>query len=145
MAWAPVNLSIRLKKMNVRAKFPILVSTVILFLYGCAMATRQKAEPSSDLTACRICKVELEAGISRTDTEKRISALLDTTFTYNPYGNNLPGGVVEYRDGEWVLLVTYSAGVPAPWVKDPNGGGAIHYPPVEEKVVSWKIAHAPLI
>jgi hypothetical protein len=54
----------------------------------------------------------------------------------------LTGGVVEYRDGDWVLEVTYKAGAPAPWVETPDGSMQ-HLPPIDETVLEYKIERIP--
>lgn len=82
-------------------------------------------------------KIDLPVGTPREEAEKRIAAALGKPSTYSPYGNNLRGDTVEYTDGTIVLEVVYKAGTPAPWVTMPDGG-AEHYPPVDESVISFR-------
>ncbi len=83
-------------------------------------------------------QVELNVGMERQKVEDQVARLLSRTKQYSPYGNNLLGGIVDYRDGDWVLHVTYKAGAPAPWVKTLDGAMQ-HLPPMDETVVDYKI------
>lgn len=82
----------------------------------------------------RLHQVELKAGMERQKVEDQVARLLSRTKQYSPYGNNLLGGIVEYRDGDSVLHVTYKAGAPAPWVKI-SDGAMQHLAPMDETVV----------
>jgi hypothetical protein len=80
--------------------------------------------------------------MNRERVEDQVAALLRKQKSYSPYGNNLAGGTVAYRDGDWILEVVYKAGAPAPWVTLPDGS-AQHYPPVDETVLEYKIKKHP--
>ena len=80
--------------------------------------------------------------MEREEVEEQIDAVLGKPNTYSPYGNNLRGGTVQYRDGIWVLEVVYKAGAPAPWVQNEDGT-AQHYPPVDETIMEYKINKIP--
>lgn len=90
------------------------------------------------IAVSRLHHVELKVGIERQKVEDQVARLLSRTRQYSPYGNNLLGGIVEYRDGDWVLHVTYKAGAPAPWVTI-SDGVMQHLPPIDETVVEYKI------
>ena len=112
---------------------PVLVC--VMLLAGCAqpqVGTIGQPETS------RFHNLDLKAGMNRKDVEKHVSALLGLQQRYSPYGNDLRGGTVQYRDGDWVLEVKYKAGAPAPWVKNPDGSMQ-HYPPMDETVLEYTI------
>lgn len=90
----------------------------------------------------RFHSLELKAGMNREEVENKIATILNEPKTYSPYMNNLQGGVVEYRDEDWVLEVKYKAGMPAPWVVKPDGTME-HYPPTDETVLECKIEIIP--
>jgi hypothetical protein len=94
------------------------------------------------IAVSRLHQVEVKVGMERQKVEDQIAALLARTTKYSPYGNNLLGGIVEYRDGDWILRVTYKAGAPAPWVKS-SDGAMQHLPPMDETVVEYKIERIP--
>lgn len=87
-------------------------------------------------------RVELKVGMERQKVEDQIADLLSRPKQYSPYGNNLRGGAVQYRDGDWVLHVTYKAGAPAPWIKT-SDGKAQHLPPMDETVLEYRIERGP--
>lgn len=76
--------------------------------------------------------------MSREEIEAMIAASLGMQSTYSPYGNNLQGGTVLYRDGKRVLKITYKAGTPTPWVLNKDGI-AQHHPPMDETVLNHEI------
>lgn len=88
--------------------------------------------------ACHICKIALQAGMTRSDVEQKVAASLGQESHYSPYANNLAGGVVAYRDGNWILRVTYQQGSPAPRVINAAGVGE-HMLPIDEKVLSFTL------
>jgi hypothetical protein len=90
------------------------------------------------IAASRLHQVVLKVGMERQEVEDQVARLLSRTKQYSPYGNNLRGGIVEYRDGDWVLHVTYKAGAPAPWVKT-SDGAMQHLPPMDETVAEYKM------
>lgn len=90
----------------------------------------------------RLHRVELKVGMERQKVEDQVARRLARQSQYSPYGNNLQGGVVQYRDGDWVLRVTYKAGAPAPWVKAPDGTMQ-HLPPIDETVLEYKLERIP--
>jgi hypothetical protein len=81
--------------------------------------------------------LNIEKGMTRSEVEEKIAKALNKPDTYSPYGNNLKGGTVKYRDDKWVLEILYKAGVPAPW--DAGGGKTKHLPPVDETVQSHRL------
>jgi ferredoxin len=103
-----------------------------------------KTQTCPDRMACKICQIQLQPGMERSAVEEKIAVLLESKreSTYNPYGNN-SGGLVEYRDGAWLLRVTYAMGSPAPWVPAPDGGDLIHLPPIEETLIKHEIRYMP--
>ena len=110
----------------------------VLLVGGCQ---HQKASVSSVDGAhndCRFRTMDLKIGMNREQVEEKVAAILGKQDTYSPYGNNLQGGTVQYRDGNCVLAVTYKAGAPAPWVDD-GQGHVVHYPPIDETVFEYKI------
>ena len=111
----------------------ILSLFAVLLLCGCA-----KSQPE----ASRFTNLELKVGMNRKQVEGLVSRLLGEEKPYSPYGNNLRGGTVQYRDGDWVLEVKYKAGAPAPWVKNPDGSMK-HYPPIDETVLEYRIEKDP--
>ena len=84
--------------------------------------------------------LQLTPGMPRAEAEAAIAhALGKERGDYSPYGNNLRGGTVEYKDATGAVLeVVYKAGAPAPWVQRPDGV-AEHYPPVDESVISSRV------
>ena len=80
--------------------------------------------------------------MNREQVEEKVAVLLGTPNTYSTYGNNLRGGTVRYRDGDWILKVEYEAGAPAPWIIEEDGK-AQHYPAVDESVLAFKIEEIP--
>ena len=90
----------------------------------------------------RFTTLDLKIGMNREQVEEKVAVLLGTRNTYSTYGNNLRGGTVRYRDGDWILTVDYKAGAPAPWIIG-NDGNAQHYPPVDESVLAFEIEKIP--
>jgi hypothetical protein len=80
--------------------------------------------------------------MARQKVEEEVANLLSRPQQYSPYGNNLNGGLVQYRDGEWVLEVTYKTGAPAPWVENADGSMQ-HLPPIDEAVLEYTIKRIP--
>ncbi len=80
--------------------------------------------------------------MSGEEVEARVADLLQRANEYSPYGNNLTGGTVRYLDGDWVLVVVYRPGAPAPWVEAPDGS-IRHYPSTDETVLEYRIERAP--
>lgn len=115
-------------------------SLCLLLLVACSASVA--LPPVPDRSTCRVCLLPLQAGMKRSDVEQKVAALLEKPSAYSAYGNNLRGGIVEYRDAAWLLRVTYAAGTPAPWVIGPTGV-AEHWPPKDETVLSYEIVQAP--
>lgn len=90
----------------------------------------------------RFSSLNLKPGTPRLAVEKQVATLLDKPNVYSPYGNNLLGGVVQYRDGNWLLEITYKPGAPAPTIINANGQ-AQGYPPIDETVISHQIKQLP--
>ena len=82
--------------------------------------------------------MELKAGMKREQVEKQVAVILGRENTYSAYGNNLLGGTTQYRDGDWVLAVTYKADAISYMIKD-NQGRAGCYPPIDETLLDYKI------
>jgi hypothetical protein len=102
--------------------------------------SQSQPDAASDSNKSPFDTLELSAGMTREQAEKSIAVALGKERSdYSPYGNNLRGGTVEYKDatGLIILEVIYAAGTPAPWVTRPNGV-AEHYPPVDESVISFR-------
>jgi hypothetical protein len=112
---------------------------VILFLFGCSeeRSRNDPKEPQQEATS-RFKTLELTVGMNRAKVEDQIAVLLGKQKSYSPYGNNLKGGAVNYRDGDWVLEVIYKSGSPAPQILLPDGS-AQDYPPIDETVLEYKI------
>ena len=120
---------------------PILMTIVLLS--GCSKPqVSTESQVAVQPERSRFESLELSTGMSRTDVEKQVGILLGQEKLYSPYGNNLRGGTIQYRDGDWVLEVKYKAGAPAPWVKNPDGTMQ-HYPPIDETVLEYKIERIP--
>jgi len=68
---------------------------------------------------------------------------LGKVTTYSAYANNLAGGIVEYRQAQCALKVTYLAGAPAPLVLAPSGPVG-HLAAKDETVVLYKLHVLPL-
>ena len=118
------------------------VMTIIL-LVGCSQPqVTTESQGGVKPTTSRFHSLGLKTGMNREDVEKQVSALLGQQQQYSPYGNNLRGGDVQYRDGDWVLKVKYKAGAPAPWAENPDGSMQ-HYPPMDETVLEYKIERIP--
>ncbi len=115
----------------------------VSLLLGCA---KPRAAPEfqelAQPVASRLYSLELKAGMDRAKVEAQVSALLSRRSQYSPYWNNLVGGTVRYRDGDWILTVVYKAGAPAPTVKTPDGSHK-RYPPIDETVVEYEIRKIP--
>jgi hypothetical protein len=86
--------------------------------------------------------LDLKPGTPRSTVEKQLADLLGKPNAYSPYGNNLQGGVVQYRNGDWLLEVTYKAGSPAPTIINQDGKTE-GYPPIDETVIDHKIRKRP--
>jgi hypothetical protein len=116
---------------------------IVLFLTGC---TKQHASTQDNSAvqseASRFDFLDLKAGMDRGKVEEQVSALLSKPMTYSPYGNNLLGGTVQYRDGDWVLEVTYKPGAPAPTIVTTDGKTQ-GYPPIDETVIEYKTKKIP--
>lgn len=69
--------------------------------------------------------------------ELAFARLRDGESGYSPYGNNLRGGRVVYVAGDCRIEVTYRAGAPAPWMRQPDGS-MVHHPPIDETVIAWR-------
>ncbi len=126
--------------MNAYRAFCILAA---LFLFGCT--PRQSTTLPEEVVrgeVSRFSGLELKIGMNREQVEEKVAALLGKQKTYSPYGNNLRGGTVRYRDEDWVLEIVYKAGAPAPWIMTKDGK-AQHYPPVDESVLEFKIERIP--
>lgn len=107
----------------------VLAVTGVLGQPACA-ATRD--------SGCRLCSVQISAGMARAEVEAKVAAALGKTDQYSPYVNNLQGGLVVYRDGPASLQVTYLPGSPAPRVINAQGVGE-HMQPIDEAVASVKL------
>ena len=115
----------------------------IMLLVGCSQPQEgSKTKEVVRSETSRFYTLNLNVGMNREDVEKQVSALLGEEQQYNPYGKNLRGGTVQYRDGDWVLEVTYKAGAPAPWVETPDGETE-HLPPIDETVLEYRIEKIP--
>ena len=116
----------------------ILSIVTVLFLFGCSpQQSATGPEEAVQAETSRFDSLELRIGMSRKQVEDQVAVLLGTRKTYSPYGKNLKGGIVHYRDGDWVLEVVYKAGASAPWVRNEDGSMQ-HYPPVDETVMEYK-------
>jgi len=108
-----------------------------------ARAGTAKDNPNDEqATTCRFKTLALTVGMKREKVEDQVAALLGQQRSYSPYGNNLTGGAVTYRDGNWTLEVVYKAGAPAPWIRLTDGS-AQHYRPVDETVLDYNIRKLP--
>ena len=109
-----------------------------LFLLGCSQS-QPVPEPTevAQPKASKFDSLDLEVGMKRTRVEEQVSTLLGKPMTYGAYGNNLRGGTVEYRSGEWVLQVEYRPGSPAPTIRRPDGTRHT-YEPIDETVLAYK-------
>ncbi len=117
----------------------VLSLVAVLFLFGCSdKQIKSKTEDSVQLASSRFDKLELKVGMNRQKVEDQVNTLLDKKTIYSPYGNNLKGGTVRYRDENWVLVVEYKAGAPAPTFVN-NDGNRQGYPPIDEKVIAYLI------
>lgn len=105
---------------------------------GCS--DRRPGRPSVGARAerCRLCAIELRAGMTREQVERQVAVALGEQPSYSPHGNNLRGGTVRYRDGNWVLSVTFKPGAPAPLFSDEQGHSG-HFPPIDETVLEYRI------
>ncbi len=110
-------------------------SIVTVFMMTTLYAHDQEASDQSKLEKISVL---LQVGMPREKVEKLVTETLAIENNYSPYGNNLRGGVVEYKDKQWILEVTYNPGSPAPWVINKQGV-AEHYPPVDETVKSFRL------
>jgi len=115
----------------------------LLVLLGCPDHQHtSKSDGATGSQASRLHQVELSVGMERHEVEEQIASLLSRPKQYSPYGNNLRGGIVRYRDGDCVLQVIYKAGATAPWVETPDGSRQ-HLPPIDETVLEYKIEKIP--
>lgn len=121
----------------------ILGLTALLLVAGC-FASKAPAQPAGHVQseASRFSRLDLRVGMNREQVERQVASLLSRPNRYSPYGNNLEAGVVEYRDGDWVLEVTYQAGAPAPWVRSADGS-VQHHPPMDATVLAYRISRVP--
>jgi hypothetical protein len=93
----------------------------------------KKPEP-----ACQLCAVDLKEGITRKEAEAKIAEVLGRRSDYSPYSDHFKGGTVLYREGDWLLRVTYSEGMAGPYVI--NGKGIVeHLAPIDETVLSYEL------
>jgi hypothetical protein len=118
------------------------IAPVLLLLACCTRQPPVEPDKAARPAVSRFHSLELEVGMERQKVEEQVASLLSRQNRYSPYGNNLTGGVVEYRDGDWVLEVTYKAGAPAPWVETPDGSMQ-HLPPIDETVLEYRIERIP--
>ena len=86
--------------------------------------------------ACPLANVDVAAGMSRTDVEKRVAASLGRTMNYSAVANNLQGGRIVYSATGCGLEVEYLAGAPAPMVSR-SLGVTEHLPAMDEAVVKY--------
>jgi hypothetical protein len=91
-----------------------------------------------DNITSRFAMLGLKKGMKREQVEKLVAALHGKRNMYSPYGNNLKGGTVQYRDGGSVLEVEYKPGSPAPTISKPDGTTQ-GYPPIDESVIAFTI------
>lgn len=108
---------------------------VTIFMMTTLYAHDQKASDHSKLEKISAL---LHAGMLREKVEKLVAETLAIENNYSPYGNNLGGGIVEYKDRQWILEITYNPGAPAPWVINKQGI-AEHYLPIDETVKSYRL------
>ena len=121
----------------------LLAIVMLLACLGCS--TRQHTDSPAGPSASEVSRfhrLDLTTGMERQKVEEEIASLLSRPQQYSPYGKNLSGGVVPYRDGVWLLEVTYKAGAPAPWVENADGS-VQHLPPIDEAVLEYKITRIP--
>ena len=112
-------------------------------LLGCSVHQRTgKPDAPKPSELSRLHAIELEIGMQRQQVEDRVASLLSRPKQYSLYGNNLRGGVVQYRDGDWVLEVKYNAGAPAPWIETTDGAMQ-HLPPIDETIMEYKLEKNP--
>ena len=109
-----------------------------LLLGSLAQPTAVWAAGGEGLGGCRFDQLQLNVGVSRGEVESEVGDLLGEPSRYSPYGNNLAGGTVRYRDGDCALDLVYKPGAPAPWVRAPDGSTQ-HYPPVDETLIEYRI------
>ena len=111
-------------------------AVLLAVLFGCGCSGRQ----SGDSRERGFDTLDLKVGMTRQQVENQ---LRDTPGPHDTlYGNNLTGGVVLYREGDWFLEVVYQAGAPAPSIR--RGDSAmVHYPPIDESVLQFKIRRIP--
>ena len=87
---------------------------------------------------CSLSKIVIVEGMPRSEVEGLVAKALGRASTYSAYANNLAGGIVEYRQAQCALKVTYLAGAPAPLISTPSGS-VQHLAPKEETVVTYKL------
>jgi len=119
-----------------------------LILFGCSdqysgeiPEQEPLAKTPEHILKSEISKFEtlhLKVGMNREQVEEQLEVVLGKKSDYSPYGNNLLGGTVQYREGVWILEVTYKSGTPAPWIINKDGI-AEHYPPIDESVLDFSI------
>ena len=107
----------------------------------CLLGSLHAQTESTALDNCLFKNLDLVAGMPRARVEEQVASALGRENTYSPYGNNLPGGLVQYSDGIWVLEVTYKSGSPAPWVANKNGE-LEHLEPIDETLLAHRIYHS---
>lgn len=86
----------------------------------------------------RLVTLNVAVGMERAEVEARYAKLLGRKSDYSPYNNSMTRCVILYRDGDWVLEVTYKGGAPAPWIVN-DDGSAMHMPPVDNKVEAFTL------
>jgi len=114
-----------------------------LFILGCSQSdpTPEAAVPSQPEKS-RFHSLDLKDGMNREEVEKQVAVLLGYQNRYGPYGNNLLGGIVHYRDGDWVLEIKYKAGAPAPRFINKDGENQ-GLPPIDETILDYTIERIP--
>ena len=92
---------------------------------------------------CPLSKIVIVAGMPRSEVEAQVAKVLVKPSNYSTIANNLAGGIVEYRQKECELKVTYHAGAPAPLISTPSGS-VQHLAPKDETVATYKFYALPL-
>ena len=115
----------------------------LIIVCGCSQLNETtQSQTIAEAEISRFHNLELKVGMNREEVEQQVSDLLEKPSQYSAYGNNLPGGTVQYRDGNWVLEVKYKSGAPAPRLRNSDGEN-VGLPPIDETVLEYSIHRSP--